>query len=357
MSKFLKLLLRLFFAFRFFPYSDYFRKKNSNSKNVVLLYAQHPNERRNYLRSALFIQDIALLGAVAKTYPDFRLKISSRDCEGIRDSNLFYNISKGFNHSGDPTAFTSSIMDFVQQMQSQGNLVYPNNEDVEWWENKDFMHRRFDELGVKTPETILHQRGEEIKDPGFGYPILVKEIYSAGAVGVHKIRSFEELSELLNNDQIQERNPYVIIQRLLDIDRDLRVVLIGDEIVLYHWRINPDPKKWKPTTYSKGTSADFNNFPEDWRAHIIEMFKSFGMSTGAFDMAWERNDYSQAPYVFEIGSAYYPNPAPPKGIDMPYGNYKHGVRFFNSWEKHYIQQANNMKLLLVKNIRDEELVS
>ena len=72
-------------------------------------------------------------------------------------------------------------------------------------------------------------------------------------------------------------NKKLILQRLLNMRRDLRVILVGNEIILHYWRINLSDE-WKPTSTGFGSQVDFENFPENWRSWIIDSFNKLKIS-------------------------------------------------------------------------------
>jgi len=123
--------------------------------------------------------------------------------------------------------------------------------------------------------------------------------------------------------------------------RDLRVICVGDEIVHYYWRINND-KDWKPTSTGKGSSVDFEFFPEQWRDFILSEFKKFNIPTGAFDVAWENDDLNTQPLILEVSPTYQVNPkvSNPKHLEA-YGKFKNNPGFGkNNYVYQYIMQTH-----------------
>ena len=104
-----------------------------------------------------------------------------------------------------------------------------------------------------------------------------------------------------------KENEVLIKQQLINMRKDLRVILVGGEIVHYYWRINLSGE-WKPTSTSFGSKVDFGNFPEQWRQHIIDTFKKLELTAGAFDITWEGDDLSQEPLYLEVSPVFQPNP-------------------------------------------------
>lgn len=214
----------------------------------------------------------------------------------------------------------------------QGNLVYPTYNEVRLWENKIYMHDLFDKLNIRTPKSEIIDIENLKNNLSYKYPFLIKEPHSCSSEGVHKVNCEQELLNLLNNSNFKSRNRLVIKQKLLNMRSDLRVILVGEEIVWYYWRKNTSTE-WKPTSTGRGGGVDFNNFPEQWREWIIEKFKLLNLTSGAFDIAWDRDDYMTEPYILEVSPFYQPNPKPKKEKNLKsFGNWKKSLQLEDNYQ-------------------------
>ena len=345
LSKIIKSFLKLFFLFRKFQFIDAFKKHNKHSKNVVIVYPDKWRKIVQYIYSDAMVSDLALITAVIKEKGDYRLQFGLGGVESIRNANVFYNISGRFNIQ-NLRNYNTAIVELIDKLESKGNQCIPFKRDVLFWENKAFMHQEFDRLDINTPETIVYNLTEPLPSISIEYPLLIKEVHSKGAEGIYKVNNHEELIRKLSDPGLQKRNSHVLIQKLLDINKDIRIVCVGDEVIYHHWRMNEVTEEWEPTTYKKGRRGDFDNFPETWRAKIMSDFQKLDIVTGGFDLTWDQDDMSQPPSVLEVSSSYFPNPKPPVNIEMPYGDYKHRLIWFDSWEKNYVDQAFRVKQLV-----------
>ena len=164
---------------------------------------------------------------------------------------------------------------------------------------------------------------------------------------MYKVANEKEYARLVSSEKLQSKNRHVLVQELLDMDRDLRVILIGDEIVLHYWRINT-AREWKPTSTKHGSLVDFDYFPEQWREHIVSEFNKLNIQTGAFDLVWENNDYNMEPYFLEVSPSYQPNPEPPGNLKQTYGQYKARFQARNGWDEKFIKTLQKIKNRLVE---------
>lgn len=246
----------------------------------------------------------------------------------------------------------SAVVRFVSEnLIKQNNQVFPDPHEAALWENKAYMHKVFDERNIRTPmSTILYLnnlQNEELRN--LSYPLLIKEEHSCSAFGVHKLNSYDEMINLLKTDKVSSMNDRVICQELLNIKRDLRVIIVGEKIVLHYWRINL-ADEWKPTSTGHGSEVDFVTFPEQCRGWIMDTFKRLDMKTGAFDIAWQNDDFESEPYILEVSPFYQPNPKPYKNMDINYGDWKKTVSLKNSYLFGFIDVMFDIQEELVNNL-------
>jgi glutathione synthase/RimK-type ligase-like ATP-grasp enzyme len=233
-------------------------------------------------------------------------------------SRWYQQILKGDNYA-------NVIQQYIKELEEQGNEVFPSYEEILYWENKDYMHRMFKKLEIRTPATFF---ADEVNDfEKLKYPLLVKEIHSAGSAGLHKVENATALNELVK----QKGAKNIIIQELLNIKKDLRVIIIDGEIVLHYWRINTSDK-WKPTSTSHGSLVDFEFFPMRHKKWILDQYNKLGIRVAAFDIAWDNDNLDTTPYVLEVSPLYLPNPAmPKKWKDKSYAEWKKTLGLKNGY--------------------------
>tara|TARA_B110000027_G_C16113957_1_gene299230 strand:+ start:1888 stop:2997 length:1110 start_codon:yes stop_codon:yes gene_type:complete len=261
----------------------------------------------------------------------------------------FYNV---FSFSN----YVNAHINISDSLESQNNHIFPNSHEIRLWENKSYMHEFFKKKLIRTPDTKIYDVNDfnsnlvDIK-----YPLLLKEEHSCSALGVHKITSKKQLDLLISDNKFYSINKKIILQNLLNMRKDLRVILVGNEIVLNYWRINLSDE-WKPTSTSYGSKVDFDNFPEQWRNWIIQNFAKLQLRTGAFDIAWENDDLSTEPYILEVSPFYQPNPRPKSKDDLEnYGQWKKSARFHNSYQLGVVNIFQNIQKKFIEEFIKTEL--
>ena len=281
-----------------------------------------------------FSQYMGLIDALSRRGEKFNIKFSYK-LGDLRNRRVFLRYSRHLCPFGFVN-YSETLHFFCRQMEIQKCRVYPPLGDVLYWENKGYMTRRFLDLGISIPKTRLATSLKDIEEAQFSYPFLIKEEHSAASEGVYKINTRAELERYLTESRYFDFNQYLVVQELLNIRRDLRVTFIGDRIVLHYWRINKSAE-WKPTSTSHGSEVDFGNFPEKWRSFITDQYRKLGLSTGAFDIAWQNDDLETTPLILEVSPNYQPNPLVDiSTLGMSYGQFKEKFLFFNSYDHKFV---------------------
>lgn len=319
MKKILKVIYRIFYTLLKFKSGIKF---NSESAEYIV-WAPHFFTLR-FMHGDNFPKTIAIY----KTLLENNKKCSIytwKDIGKFYNKKIFIIGSPMYNIYGFED-YVDILFHIVERLESQQNEIFPNLKQIKYWENKIFMHQKFEELNIRTPKSRIISNLNDIKELNLTYPFLLKEPHSCSANGVHKISDEKSLNNFISNNKLTSQ---LIFQGLLNIKKDLRVILVGGEIVLHYWRINL-ADEWKPTSTGHGSKVDFVSFPEKWRDYIIEIFKKLDLDTGAFDIAWENDDIDTEPYVLEVSPFYQPNPIPNFNLDkISYGEWKKSFTFSN----------------------------
>ena len=195
------------------------------------------------------------------------------------------------------------------------------------------MHQKFKELDISHPPTIIvDNKNSAPCIPPISFPILFKPAHGSGSTGIKKINTLEEYKKTIKSTKYDE----YLLQEWIDMRRDLRLIYIGNELVLHYWRIN-NCKDWKPTSTSKGSSVDFITLPEKWMDFIYNEYKKLKINVGAFDITWRNDDLNSKPLILEVSTSYMPNPPPVgKYLQLPYNEYKKTLFGKDAYFKQYL---------------------
>ena len=292
-----------------------------------------------------FIDYMGIVNALSDNGIKFNISTTNKIGK-FNNKTIYLRYSRGM----DPFKFsnyTHTLHFICQQLEDQKCVVHPGSHEVLYWENKGFMTQKFFEHKTSTPKTFLITNPVDFNTIDLSYPFLIKEEHSSSSDGLHKITRKEDLDKFFSSSDYFSRNKFLIAQELLNMRRDLRVILVGDKIVHHYWRVNRSDK-WRPTASSFGNDVDFGSFPEQWREFIIDQFKQFKITTGAFDIAWQDDDMSTPPLILEVSPNYQPNPTIDlSNTKLSYAQYKNKLLLKNSYYNKFID--------IVFSIMDEQI--
>lgn len=310
----LKKILRLLVNFSLILKNGHFRNVSFFDRGSKMILWICPSRR--YWISDNFLKDMATASSFSRKEIKVFIYIG-KDIGQFEDRNIIFSFNRATNKFGFKNYLTIQHY-LTENLTNQFNRIYPNSHEMSLWENKTLMHQRFEELGINAPTTQIVSRPEDIS---LEFPFLLKEEHSFSSNGIHLINDRKELKKCVDNEYMK-RNKFILAQKLINMRRDLRVILVGDEIVLHYWRINKS-EDWKPTATGYGSEVDFVSFPEKWRQYIIDVFKSLNLVTGAFDITWENDDLDTEPLILEVSPNYQPNPEVDiSKLKVPYGVFK-----------------------------------
>ncbi len=190
--------------------------------------------------------------------------------------------------------------------------VFPNYDLRFRWEGKVGDTMLFWSLGVPHPETRIYPRVEALEHdhPAMDYtaiqplyPCVVKA--SSGGEGSHTwlVRSRDELAEVVHRLKELENEGYhgfVIQEYVGRVERDLRVVIIGDQVLSY-WRINPGFYK----NVARGGEIDPESDPElqaIGREQVVRLCERTGINLAGFDLIFPPG--SDQPLFLEINYTF-----------------------------------------------------
>lgn len=149
-------------------------------------------------------------------------------------------------------------------------------------------------FGMPHPPTYVYLNIEgfykmhtNLKGMPFSYPFLLKGNHDGEGSMVFLIKNETDLREKL---ALLGKNEGFILQKYIPIDRDLRVVIIGERR-FYYWRIQKDKSEWQ-TNVRKGAVIDHevSKAIKDGLNNLLERFyKVTGINLAAIDILYSDN--------------------------------------------------------------------
>ncbi|GAW91375.1 ATP-grasp domain-containing protein [Calderihabitans maritimus] len=141
------------------------------------------------------------------------------------------------------------------------------------------------------PHTLILPGGaesvEKILDE-MTLPLVVKEVRSSQGRGVRLVETERELLAYA------ETNKILYVQERLPIDRDLRVVFVGEEVLTAYWRIGGEGNFYN--NVARGARVSFEDIPEEVLRVVTTIARHFEINHAGFDVAF----VDGRPYILEF---------------------------------------------------------
>jgi ribosomal protein S6--L-glutamate ligase len=147
---------------------------------------------------------------------------------------------------------------YADMLEVMGKEIFPSSNTYRFAQDKIKQTSLFNLLGIPTPKTRTFygkQKNEKIIHQ-FSYPFIGKiPRGSALGRGVFLIQNSEELDAYCRLTMV------AYIQEYLPIDRDIRIVIIGDRFMHAYWRIAPLGEF--RCNVNVGAEIEFSNIPQE----------------------------------------------------------------------------------------------
>lgn len=291
------------------------------AEHVILLSARQGDGR---FHAETYSQQMALAHELAARGRRFAI---TEDAAAIFGKSVAWALPPRFVH---PRLWNHArqVEQFVAGLEAQGNRAFLSSREAAFWENKALMHRRLDEIGAPTPETVV-VTAETRATAEIGFePVVIKEEHSAGSSGIHFLPTADEARTFLDAYAFRP-DESLIVQAVVDgANRDLRLTLVGDEPILAatYWRIKPesarDATRWTTTATTYGSTVVHAEPPAAAVETCARTLDRLGVRTAGFDLMWAGDDLAGPPLILELSPFYQPNPPQAAGDARSYKEFK-----------------------------------
>jgi len=158
--------------------------------------------------------------------------------------------------------------------------IFPSVSSFHLGHDKVEMTRAFQAAcPTHVPQTLILASTESAREQvldEFSFPFVAKEIRNSMGKGVHLIQDQQALR------QYMETNPVLYIQEYLPINRDLRIVWVGKQVVAAYWRIANNSFH---NNVAMGASIDFNDIPSSALQLVAHVAQTLDIDYAGFDVA------------------------------------------------------------------------
>lgn len=169
--------------------------------------------------------------------------------------------------------------------------VFPSIESIHLGHNKIEMTRvLMATFPEHVPYTEILSNSEEnqrsILDQ-FSFPFVAKEVKNSMGRGVFFIESSHQMRAYA------AKNDVLYIQEYIPSDRDLRVVVVGEEIVTAYWKMTENSFLHN---VAQGGIISFEHIPQEALSLVLEVARTLNINHAGFDLIF-RDDH---PYILEF---------------------------------------------------------
>lgn len=159
--------------------------------------------------------------------------------------------------------------------------IFPSVSSYHLGHNKVEMTRAFEVVAPHNlPYTKIIPRTEDVVEQvldDFSLPLVAKEIHNSMGRGVFLIETRQELAAYV------AQNHMLYVQEVLPIDRDVRVVIVGRDLVTAYWRIAP--AGGFHSNVARGGRISLDAVPEAAITLALETARQLGIDHAGFDVA------------------------------------------------------------------------
>jgi len=170
--------------------------------------------------------------------------------------------------------------------------IFPSQNSFHLGHDKICMTRAFEAVcPAHVPDTLVLSNepgAEEAILARFEFPLVAKTPRSSRGEGVFLVEDRRALRAYL------QAHPVAYVQEYLPIDRDLRVVVIGERAVAAYWRRGPEGGFHH--NVARGASVDFEGIPAQAVALVESVARELGIDHAGFDVAM----VGEHPYLVEF---------------------------------------------------------
>jgi ribosomal protein S6--L-glutamate ligase len=227
------------------------------------------------------------------------LEARLKDCAGVTTLGVRPNFSdyteaeKSLIASADKIYYPSSF--YADMFSAMGKKIFPSVHTYRFAQDKIKQTSLFKILQIPHPATrtfYARTKREKILSH-FSFPFVAKiPRGSALGRGVFLVRTPEELEQYCCLTKV------AYIQEYLPIDRDIRVVIVGDRVVHAYWRISA-PGEFR-SNVGRGAAISFDEIPEPALALALDAARRCGWDDVGMDICMHENRF----YVLEANMKY-----------------------------------------------------
>lgn len=158
----------------------------------------------------------------------------------------------------------------------------------------------------RIPKTLIYGKNpytiERVLEE-FDYPFVAKTAKSSMGQGVWLIKNEQEWLEYVDTHET------FYVQQYIPNDRDLRIIVIGEEVVGSYWRVN----EAFLNNVAQGAQFSYDDIPEDIVREVLDIAKTLHINHAAFDVIVVEDEF----FILEFNVFFGSEGLMPLGVRLP----------------------------------------
>jgi RimK family alpha-L-glutamate ligase len=175
----------------------------------------------------------------------------------------------------------NGTIQFAKYCIENGIRIFDNNlHSVKYLINKKSDTIKLAQAGIPIPRTKVYTDISQIQRDELTFPLIVKTSNTGQGKNVRKVDSFEEIISLV--EEFGKKLNAFLFQEFIDYEKDLRLVVIGDEVVAAMERI-PGEGEFR-ANFSLGGAVEKFDAPEDMKTLAVRAAKACECEMSGIDV-------------------------------------------------------------------------
>ncbi|WP_396129565.1 RimK family alpha-L-glutamate ligase [Exiguobacterium mexicanum] len=158
----------------------------------------------------------------------------------------------------------------------------------------------------RIPKTLIYGKNpytiERVLEE-FEYPFVAKTAKSSMGQGVWLIKNEQDWLTYV------DKHDTFYVQQYIPNDRDLRIIVIGEEVVGSYWRVSDSFLN----NVAEGAHFSYDDIPDDVVAEVLDIAKTLHINHAAFDVIVADGEF----YILEFNVFFGSEGLMPLGVRLP----------------------------------------
>ena len=196
----------------------------------------------------------------------------------------------------------------LSTFEKAGAFMINNRDGMLTCDNKMSTYITFNQNGIRTPKTSIINNEESVQDAhkriGGKFPVIVKTITGTQGIGVSIVNDYKSMISVIQS--LWKFNADLLIQEFLEMDFDIRTIVVDGVIIASTKRIKP--KEDFRSNIHRGADSEPYVLSDDEKKLILDAYRT----TGAYMVGVDHTIVDGKAYILECNGS--------PGIGSNFGN-------------------------------------